>query len=69
MTTATAVPQDDPAAVPARVRRAAFVAAMDALRESLLLEGYTVDAIGELELLDAELRAVVAAWDGPAMVH
>ncbi len=68
MTIPAVVPQD-PAAVPAHVRRAAFVAAMDALRQYLAATGYSVDAIGEMELVDDELRRIVAAWDGPAMVH
>lgn len=35
---------------------------MRALREHLLLDGYRLDAIGELELVDAELRRIVEGY-------
>jgi hypothetical protein len=64
-----ALPQEA-AALPDPVRRGAFNAARAAIREYLAAAGYRVDDIGELELLDAELRAVVEAWDHrAAMVH
>ena len=68
--TTTAVPQSI-ATIPAHVRREAFQAARAAVRQHLASAGYApLDAIGELELLDDELRRIVAGWDASTgMVH
>jgi hypothetical protein len=51
--------------VPPAVRREAFRAARAAIRDYLAAAGYRVDDIGELEVMDAELRRIVEGYGEP----